>query len=189
MLLKRDEMTLFHPCNKCQRKHRFPNYSCKTCRDAYNSNFKKDKKFDHKYQQRLARRKSDEKLRTLYTRIKEAYFGSNFIPDASKVTFEWQRRRGGICWKQSRKIRINRDYKTAFCSIPNDGIERNGTLALIQHKQEGLTRLMIHEAIHLRLNHHRKSFRVKEQEMYDKFNPSDVKFLFDGLTKQSGGAV
>ena len=43
---------------------------------------------------------------------------------------------------------------------------------------------MIHEMIHLRLAHHKKSFKIKEAEITARVDQEDLLELFKGLTKR-----
>ena len=165
-------------CKKCIRFSGWGKYSCKTCRVMYTSNFKLKPEFDWKYQKKVQRKEriqsSDERLRTLYSRIKELYFGGNYIPDASQVSFMWKRgmNGGGTCWKKLRLIKIGGAYGPCFTSLPSPYWSRKSLVAL-----------MIHEATHLRLAHHRKSFKMKVAEVEAKVQESDMEKLFEGLYK------
>jgi len=164
-------------CSKCVRGKNFPKYSCKTCCHAFTSNFVLDKKQGYKYQVRVAKKQklqgSDERLRTLYSRIKEKYFNGNYVPDSSIVVFTWKRGQwstGGVCWKSRKEIRIGGRYKVAF-------EEQGGSW------RKSLLMLMIHEMVHLRLAHHRKTFKQRTAEIESLVKDEHVSEMFSGITK------
>jgi len=168
-------------CKTCRSFKSFPNYSCKTCLYSFSSNYKQAREWDPKYIRRKQRKRlldsSVPELRELYSRIKELYFDGNYVPHPDLVTFQWKRgtRGGGTCWKRIKKIKIGGLYRRVFLgqTIPD--------YLLAETPEIDLVKLMIHEAIHLRLAHHKKSFRMKEKEIKDKVKPEHMKELYDGL--------
>ena len=153
---------------------------------AYTSNYKKAKEYDVMHHIRKEKREelknSDMKLRTLYERIKDKYFESNYLPKGEKVIFVWRRAdtAGGRCSKTQKRIRMGGAYKEAFTSRLDHQL-KNGYFSTQLALRHSLVRLMIHEAIHLRLAHHRKSFKLKEAEIEDKVQQNDIPSLFEEL--------
>ena len=161
-------------CMKCSRKKNFPKYSCRICCHAFTSNFVLDKALSYKYQVKVAKKVklqgSDEKLRTLYSRIKEKYFNGNYVPDPNIVTFTWKRGEfsgGGVCWKSRKEIRIGGRYRRVFTY---DAME-----------EKGLVMLMVHEMVHLRLAHHRKNFKQRTAEIQSLVRDEHMSELYAGL--------
>jgi len=171
-------------CGKCVHKRHWGKYSCRTCRVMYSSNFKLAKEYTRKYQKKLQIKQSDERLKTLYSRVKEMYFNGNYLPHPNLVTFNWKRgkhSRGGWCRKSTREIRIGQIYKYAFVQKT---ISTN-TMAVSDNFNEGkrksLVDLMIHEAIHLRMAHHKRNFKKKTVEILVKVENEHIAPLYDGL--------
>lgn len=157
---------------------------CSNCKHSYTSNWKLDPEKNPKYLKRLTQKarfqESDTKLRTLYTRIKKLYFSNTYIPNAEKVFFTWKRGQsgGGWCNKKTKEIRIGGVYKYAFIKQTQETQSWNDS------KRKDLVNLMIHEAIHLRLAHHKKSFRLREKEFKGKVKDTDIINLYEGLIKE-----
>ena len=105
----------------------------------------------------------------MYQRIKEKYFDGNYIPEAQFILFTWKKgkRNASWCSKDRKEIRIGGAYKEAFNLISSNKI--------------GLVKILIHEAIHLRLPHHRKHFKEKENEIVSKVKVEHIDELFKGL--------
>jgi len=165
-------------CRGCTHRKNFPKYTCKKCSHRYSSSFKLAKEFDSKHIKREAKKvrisSSDERLLTLYSRIKDKYFEVSYLPDTKFVSVQWKRgstSRGGWCRKKERLIKVGGLYKTAFESSE---VEDTRLIYLVH--------LIMHEAIHLRLAHHKKSFKMKEKEIKEKFQHEDLVELFAGLT-------
>jgi predicted metal-dependent hydrolase len=116
---------------------------------------------------------SDTRLRALYHRIKEKYFDGNYLPDPNHVAFHWKRgaSRGGWCRKSQKLIKIGGKYRAVF--------EGSAPIESTRY----LVHLIIHEAVHLRMAHHRKSFKQKVAETEAKVKPEDLPVLFAGLIK------
>jgi hypothetical protein len=164
-------------CGTCRSRQHYPKYSCKTCLYSFTSNFKKAREFDHAYLRRKERRErldeSVPQLRTLYSRIKEKYFGGNYVPHPGLVSFEWKRgdlSGGGWCLKRKKLIKIGKWYRLVFAGKFLD-------------RRKSLVDLMIHEMIHLRLPHHRKSFKQKEKEIAELVRNEHMTELYDGLIR------
>lgn len=172
------------PCSGCKRKNRFPKYSCKDCKYAYSSNFKSvsSSPRHQKIAENKARRAmSDENLKHIYSMVKEMYFGGNYIPDPNSVLFTWKKgrhSRGGWCRKSTKEIKIGGLYKYAF-----GGQQDEQAQFLIRHFKDGnirkrLIELMVHEAVHLRLAHHRKNFKNRVAEIQASITDNDVARIY-----------
>jgi len=172
----------FYGCAKCKRVKTFPRYSCRTCCYAFTSNFKLDVSFNSKYQQRKIREASDERLVTLYQRIKERYFDGAYVPESRLVTFAWKRshKLNGSCLKSMKLIKIGGLYKFAFIRRTDLSPTANIS-AFNKARRRGLVELMIHEMLHLRLAHHKKSFKRKEVQIKAKVKDEHIEELFQGL--------
>ena len=171
-----------YECEKCLRRNHFPKYACKTCARSFSSNFLLDNQFNWKYQRRKEKQEklqtSDERLRTLYSRIREKYFDANYLRNPDEVIFTWKRGKwstGGWCRKSTKEIRIGGHYK--FCFIKGTDSEQNSKKYLVM--------LLIHEAMHLRIDNHRKYFKEKVREIQDKVKDSDMDILYEGLIKEA----
>jgi hypothetical protein len=129
-------------------------------------------------------------LRTIYSRIKEKYFGGNYVPHPDLVSFSWKKGRlthGGTCYKQIKRIKIGKIYSYAFelkTRDPERGINWC-TDNFNEESRKGLIMLMIHEMIHLRLPHHRKSFKQKEKEICGLVRDEHMLDLYDGLIRSN----
>lgn len=183
-------------CVKCSHRKNFPKYSCKTCLYSFTSNFQLDRAFNPKYIKKYIKKahfkESDPKLRELYNRIKAKYFDNNYIPKGREVLFTYKRgkmSRGGWCRKDSGEIRIGGIYRYAFIYKTESTNDMPVTLNFNDVKRRGLIDLLIHEAIHLRLAHHRKSFRLREKEFKSKVRDDDVKELYMDLIDKGDSNV
>jgi hypothetical protein len=185
---------LGYPCGTCRSRGRFPKYKCKGCKFAYSSNYVKDKRFDVGYVAKQTRReqkwKSDKRLKHIYAKIKEMYFNGNYIPRAEEVIFSWKigkYSKGGWCRKQTKEIKIGGIYKNAFTTEDWSEIQDEKAKNLFSWICRGktikkrLVELMVHEAVHLRLPHHRKSFRNRVEEIKSRITEEDVKKIFEGI--------
>jgi len=190
-------------CNQCRyfKEDWIPKRKCKKCSLAYTSEFKKRSEFTKRGKMKLRREASDERLATLYQRIKEKYFDGEYIPESKLVLFTWKKGKGssgGWCRKSQKEIRIGGGYKQLFTKQPNDD-GGNGVQFAISQKVRGwagsvnthyvnrrrFVELMIHEALHLRLNHHKKSFKRNVAEYEAKVQDADILALFEGLVKEA----
>ena len=70
-------------------------------------------------------------------------------------------------------IKLGRHYQDAFIKGKVD-----------DYTLKDLVFLMMHEMVHLRLAHHRKSFYAKLKEATDKFKIEELDELFEGLRKE-----
>lgn len=166
-------------CHRCRyyKEDLIPKRKCKTCSTAYTSEFKKKSEFTRRGKMKERREASDKNLATLYQRIKEKYFDGRYLPESRLVLFTWKNRRGRFgawCHKGRKEIRVGSEYRDCFVH-KTDGQHFNW--------QKGLVMLMIHEALHLRLPHHRKSFRIAEVEYKGKVQEQDIAGLYEGLMR------
>lgn len=165
-------------CGRCEHRKHFPKYSCKTCSVRYSSNFRLAKEFDSKYILKQKKKErleaSDSGLKTLYARIKEQYFDKGYLPDVKYVSIQWKERKthGGTCWKGQKTIKIGKAYAEAFKEGADFQLRKN------------LVLLMVHESVHLRLAHHRKSFYAKVREVEGRVKEEDILELFKIPEKQ-----
>ena len=180
----------YYSCYKCKHypKDKIPKRCCKTCNSAYTSNYKLAKEYNPKYQKRIHLKQSDNRLRTLYNRIKIKYFEDNYIPDGKKIAFYWKRGQGafgGWCNKRTKEIRIGSIYKYAFekktLSTNNMAVTDNFN----EVKRKDLVELIIHEAVHLRMAHHKKRFKRKVSEIISKIKDEDIISLYGGLLNEN----
>jgi hypothetical protein len=113
----------------------------------------------------------------LYARIKDKYFDGNYVPDPRIVIFRWKKGSfsgGGWCHKGRKEIRIGKTYQKSFVDAS---------------WQKSLVCLMIHEMTHLRLAHHRKTFKNRVEQIVAKVQDVHLADLFTGLTKTNGGDI
>jgi len=182
--------TLQYQCRNCEKLPHFPKYSCKTCCCRYTSNYKLAKEKDPRYLRKKEKKdrldKSDQRLRMLYHRIKEKYFDGDYLPDPNHVSFQWKRghRGGGVCWKGLKLIKIGKLYGYSFIRKTESTNQMAVTDNFNDRCRDDLVKLMIHEAVHLRLSHHRKSFKQKVAETVAKVKSEDMPELYAGLMKE-----
>jgi len=141
-------------CGDCIRVKNWGKRNCKKCSYYYTKEHKSIREQyskEKRKERRLARKNSPPELVEAYTFLRDKIFPPGYLLPAEKITFKWGRKGsgGGTCWKHSKVIRIGDCYRGY-----------NNLLSLYA--------LMIHEALHLRMPHHRKSFKRKEKELQAK---------------------
>jgi len=171
-------------CTQCGHRRRYPKYSCKDCAYAFTSNFKLDREFNPKCIKKARIKESDFRLRELYDRIKAKYFGDNYLPKGKEVLFTYKcgkASQGGWCNKTHKEIRIGGIYRYAFIRKTRSAENMWCSEDFNDVKRRDLVDLFIHEALHLRMAHHRKSFRLREKEFKSKVRDEDIKELYMDL--------
>jgi len=127
-------------------------------------------------------------LKILYSRIKEKYFNNNYVPSSDTVVFSWKRGQGafgGWCRKgRKAEIRIGSIYKYAFERKTQSTSSMAVTDNFNEVRRRDLVDLMIHEMTHLRMQHHRKSFKNRVEEIKARVLDSDIPQLYEGLIKE-----
>jgi len=173
--VERTEFNLHNSCRDCDHFKHYPKYSCKSCACRYTSNYRIRKELTYRYQRRMEKKARmqacDSRLRELYDRINQKCFEKGYLPNAQYVSLQWKPKKGhgGTCWKSLKKIAIGKSYVDAFKSDADNVVRRN------------LVELLIHEMVHLRLAHHRKTFYTKVKEAVEKVEEKDIPEFFKGL--------
>jgi hypothetical protein len=135
-------------CQDCSRFRNWGKFNCKKCSHFYTSE-RKTKYLSAKQIKRIKKKNSPSILIEVYEWLRSNVFPSGYIPSSKCIIFEFGKTFNGYhshCNKDSKIIRIGQ-----------------------VHKGEALYKIMIHEALHLRLPHHKKSFKEKENELYSIF--------------------
>ena len=138
-------------CRKCKHFKNWGKYSCKKCAWYYTSEFKSVIPTKRQLRRQM-RKESPQELVKIYDWLRENVFPRNYILPSSCIVFRWSKRKGwfSYCDKKERLIQIGLVYKEGGYELCN---------------RYELYKTMLHEMLHLRMPHHRKSFRKKEQEL------------------------
>jgi len=106
----------------------------------------------------MKRENSSPALKDIYSWLRKNVFPEGYLVPADKVIFEWtdSKKVNGFCSKSDKYILISR----RLCSDPFR-----------------LYDVMINEMLHLRLNHHRKSFYNKQRELKKVLEQRSVKLI------------
>jgi hypothetical protein len=176
-------------CAKCKyyKEDGIPKRKCLVCSRAYTNEYKTASEYKPRAAIKARREASDSGLSMLYQRVKEQYFRGKYLPEAKHILFTWKNRKGffgGWASKSRKEIRIGYIYKYAFVRKTVSTNQMAVTETFNDQKRVDLVLLMIHEALHLRLPHHRKSFRAKEAYHKSLFSISHIDELYEGLIKE-----
>lgn len=92
-------------------------------------------------------RNSPPELREIYEWLRNNVFPYRYVLPANRIAFRWYRKSSSTsrCNKKKKMIWISEYHRT------------NGKKVLYE--------TMLHEMLHLRMPHHRKSFKNKEREL------------------------
>jgi len=149
-------------CRNCSREPNWGKRNCKKCANYYTSEFKdasKIRAIKDRREKREARVNSPKELIDAYNYVRDALNLQGYLPVAESITFRWKSKRAttglGTCWKDKKLIAVTWKYR--------DFADRMET-----YNRQNLLETMLHEALHLRMPHHKKSFKRKEQELITK---------------------
>ena len=136
-------------CGDCIRSKNWGKRNCKKCSYYYtkeHNNGGEQIRREYRRKKREARKNSPPELVDMYNFIRTQIFPEGYLPDPKRMTFRWGKKGSVVsrCWTWRKEIAIAPTYK---------GYDNGLNLGLI----------MIHEALHLRLPHHRKSFKIREK--------------------------
>lgn len=136
-------------CIRCVKLKTWGKYSCKKCHHYYTSAFRDKNKIQEKQrarEKRALRANSAPELAEAYRWLRTNVFPKGYIVPERCVLLRWQRKNSYIsyCYKAGKEISI-------------------APAPIYKEDKMSLYKIMLHEMLHLRMPHHRKSFKNKEQ--------------------------
>ncbi len=138
------QLSNFSRCHSCKRRNNWGKYNCRKCCEFYSSEFQTTH-LTHKQEKRLLRKESPLELVKMYTWLRDNVFPKGYVLPANQITFSYKRNGSNGAWCKGKGFK---PWAKEIRMAHNEGYDT-----------------MLHEMLHLRLPHHRKSFHQKEQEL------------------------
>lgn len=156
-------------CDNCIRRTHWGKFNCKKCSAFYTSEFKSPRKY------RFHRTVFDQppELKNTYDWLRDNVFPKRYVIPSKYINFTWKRQGTGGAWcnKTNKEIRfapmptVKKIYNVGNDGHWNSWSWKQKSPEELASQKKWLYETMLHEMIHLRLPHHKKSFRTKEKEL------------------------
>lgn len=135
-----------YSCSSCIRLKNWGKRNCKKCNAFYTSEWKTNR-LSYKQEKRIEKKQSPKELIAVYDWLRENVFPAGYVLGSDRVIFSYKKNGSSGAWCKGKGF----DYKE---------------IRIARHYQgKELYQTMLHEMLHMRLPHHRKSFKDKEKEL------------------------
>jgi hypothetical protein len=157
-----------YTCPNCKRFKNWGKWNCKTCYRFYTDEFK-TARLTYKQIRRIKKSESPTELVKMYDWLRENVFPEGYVNPSNKIVLRYTKNgsRTSRCYKNDKEIAITQiptskrmyDFKT------KESYNKPLTPEELKTQEKYQWETMLHEMLHLRLPHHKKSFRNKEAEL------------------------